>query len=103
MSESLAERSFRMRTIDAIPAGRGMAMRRLLPALVMVFALGLAGSASACPNCKEAVAAQPAEAAEMKNGYNYSVLFMLAMPFSILSIGSFMVVRAVKRGALPEM
>ena len=59
--------------------------------------------ASACPNCKEAVAAQPEEVAQMKNGYNYSVLFMIAMPFSLLSLGSFMVVRAAKRGALPEL
>jgi hypothetical protein len=78
-------------------------MRRFVPILAILLALGLAGQASACPNCKEAVAAQPAEDAVMKHGYNYSVLFMMAMPFSILSIGSFMVVRAVKRGALPEM
>ena len=71
---------------------------QLLPALV--FALGLAGQASACPNCKEAVAAQPEEVAQMKNGYNYSVLFMMAMPFSLLGVGSFMVARAVKRGLL---
>jgi len=74
---------------------------QLLPALVI--SLGLAGPALACPNCKEAVAAQPEEVAEMKNGYNYSVLFMLAMPFSLLGVGSFMVVRAAKRGALPEL
>ncbi|WP_422929380.1 hypothetical protein [Singulisphaera sp. PoT] len=59
--------------------------------------------ASACPNCKEAVAAQPAEAGEIKDGYNWSVLFMMAMPFALLGTGSFMVVRAVKRGAIPEM
>jgi uncharacterized paraquat-inducible protein A len=63
----------------------------------------LAAPASACPNCKEAVAAQPEEVAQMKNGYNYSVLFMMAMPFSLLGLGSFMVVRAAKRGALPEL
>lgn len=78
-------------------------MRRLLPVLVTLLALGFTGNVSACPNCKEAVAAQPSEAAEMKNGYNYSVLFMMAMPFSLLTIGSFMVVRAVKRGDMPEM
>jgi hypothetical protein len=65
--------------------------------------LGLAGEVSACPNCKEAVAAQPEEVAAMKSGYNYSVLFMLAMPFTLLGVGSFMVARAVKRGTLPEM
>ena len=73
----------------------------LLPALLL--ALGLAAPLRACPNCKEAVAAQPEEVAEMKSGYNYSVLFMVGMPFSLLGIGSFMVARAVKRGVLPEM
>jgi hypothetical protein len=73
----------------------------ILPALVLT--LGLAAPALACPNCKEAVAAQPEQVAGMKNGYNYSVLFMLAMPFSLLGIGTFMVARAVKRGELPEM
>jgi hypothetical protein len=69
----------------------------------LTLSAALAGPASACPNCKEAVAAQPEDVAEMKNGYNYSVMFMLAMPFSLLSVGSFMVVRAAKRGALPEL
>ncbi len=76
-------------------------VHRLLPIVVLL--VGMSGEVSACPNCKEAVAAQPNEAASMKNGYNYSVLFMIAMPFTLLGAGSFMVVRAVKRGVLPEM
>jgi hypothetical protein len=68
-----------------------------------MLALGFASEASACPNCKEAVAAQPSEVASMKNGYNWSVLFMMSMPFTLLGMGAFMVARAVKRGALPEM
>ena len=71
----------------------------LLPFLV----LGLATDAAACPNCKEAVAAQPSEVARMKDGYNWSVLFMMAMPFTLLGTGTLMVARAVKRGTLPEM
>jgi len=62
-----------------------------------------AGDASACPNCKEAVAAQPSDLARMKNGYNWSVLFMMSMPFTLLGTGAIMVARAVKRGTLPEM
>jgi hypothetical protein len=38
----------------------------------------------------------------MKNGYNWSVLFMMAMPFALLGTGAFMVARAVKRGSMPE-
>ena len=77
-----------------------LVQRLLLTSLVV---LAISGHVSACPNCKEAVAAQPGDAAAMKNGYNYSVLFMMGMPFTLLGIGSLMVVRAVKRGELPEM
>lgn len=75
--------------------------------LQAIFALALlllnASSVGACPNCKEAVAAQPAEVAAMARGFNYSVLFMLAVPFSLFSTGAFVVARAVKRGTMPEM
>jgi hypothetical protein len=70
---------------------------------VLVSALGPIGSAWACPNCKEAVAAQPADAARLAQGYNWSVLFMLAVPFTLLGTGSLMVYRGVKNGSLPEL
>ena len=80
-----------------------MRVRRLalLLGLVLTFAV-LAGECRACPNCKEAVAAQPSEVEGMARGYNSSVLFMLAVPFSLFSVGSLAVVRAVRRGVLPE-
>ncbi len=62
-----------------------------------------AGPAAGCPNCKEAVSAQPAEVASMARGYNWSVLFMLAVPATLLGTGAFAVHRAVKSGFLPEM
>jgi hypothetical protein len=62
-----------------------------------------AANATACPNCKEAVNLQSGEVANMASGYNWSVTFMLAVPFSILGTGVFLVRRAVKSGALPEM
>jgi hypothetical protein len=82
---------------------RGCTQRFGRVALSIALLLGVAGEVSACPNCKDAVAAQPAEVARMKNGYNWSVLFMMAMPFTLLGTGVFMVTRAVKRGVLPEM
>jgi hypothetical protein len=87
-----------------IATNRDGAMRQIF-ALLAVLAVGIALSASvsACPNCKEAVAAQPAEVASMAKGYNWSVMFMLGMPATLLGTGTFMVVRAVKRGTLPEM
>ena len=75
--------------------------RVLLAAAVL--GLILAGNASACPNCKEAVSAQPAEVAKMAQGYNWSILLMLAMPAVLLGTGGFMVHRAVKRGVMPEL
>jgi hypothetical protein len=77
---------------------------RLLPVLVLgLMILGAGGVASACPNCKEAVAAQPSEVANMKNGYNWSVLFMMSMPFTLLGAGALMIAREVKKGTIPEM
>jgi hypothetical protein len=74
----------------------------ILPAILS--AATLAGStASACPNCKEAVEAQTGEGAKLKDGYYYSILFMVAMPFTLLGTGAFLVTKAVKRGSLPEM
>ena len=59
--------------------------------------------ATACPNCKEAVAAQPSESGSLAGGYNWSILFMIATPFSLLGTGAFLVKRAVDRGVFPEL
>ena len=41
-------------------------------------------SASACPNCKDAMAGDPAHA-NMVIGYFWSIIFMMSMPFLVLS------------------
>ena len=56
----------------------------------------------ACPNCKEALSAQPTDASRQADGFNKSILLMLAVPMSLAGIGAFAVRRAVKRGLLPE-
>lgn len=58
--------------------------------------------ASACPNCKEALSAQPADATRLADGFNWSILVMLGVPFSLASVGGLAVRRAVRRGVLPE-
>jgi hypothetical protein len=65
-------------------------------------ALVLSTDSSACPNCKEAVSAQPAEVAGMARGYNLSILLLLGMPVTLLGTGAFLVRRAVKLGTMPE-
>jgi len=62
-----------------------------------------ASKAVACPNCKEAVSASTSEVASMSHGYNWSVLFMLAVPFSLVGTGAVMIRRAAQRGMLPEL
>ena len=74
-----------------------------LLALALLGSPGLAGSATACPNCKEAVAAQPEDAANVASGYNWSVLFMVGMPFTLLGTGALFIARGVKKGILPEL
>jgi hypothetical protein len=76
-------------------------VRRLV--LGFAFALALSSAASACPNCKEAIAEQSSDAGNQKDGYSYGVMMMLAMPFALLGFGTIKILRAVKRGALPEL
>jgi hypothetical protein len=77
----------------------------MLPGFALAVLIGSIGvsQALACPNCKEAVTASEGETASASMGYNWSVVFMLCVPFSMLGTGVFMVRRAVKRGLLPEM
>lgn len=88
-------------TVNGVISMRSRDWRLLLSA----FALGLliSGDVSACPNCKEAVSAQPAEVARMAQGYNWSILLMLSMPLTLIGTGAFMVHRAVQRGTMPEL
>ena len=47
--------------------------------IALCIALLLADVASACPTCKDALAADPA-AENIVRGYAYSIIFMLSMP-----------------------
>lgn len=76
-------------------------VKALLPIVVTLF---INGVASACPNCKEAVANQQgSDAARVSKGYAWSILMMIGMPLGMVTTGVVVVARAVKRGVLPEM
>lgn len=78
--------------------------RKLALVLAVTMALCLPCKPSlACPNCKDAVAAQPKESGGVASGYNWSILFMIGMPFSLLGTGVFLVKRAAANGSLPEL
>jgi len=78
---------------------------RIVLAITLVTSLFLVqpGSSRACPNCKEAISAQPEEVAGMAAGFNRSILLMLSVPMTLLATGIFVVRRAAKLGMLPEI
>lgn len=59
---------------------------RLAAVVVAVVAL-VAAEALGCPNCKDAVDTADPDGLNMARGYFYSILLMLAMPFTL--VGSF--------------
>ena len=71
--------------------------------VLMLLASPTIRDARACPNCREAVANDASDAGRQAIGFGWSILFMMAMPFTLLGAGSVMVVRAVRRGGLPEL
>ncbi len=69
---------------------------RLLP-LVAVMLLFLAAEAVACPNCKD----QMAENGGLAQGFYYTILGMVGMPFLLFGVVSTIVYRAhVRRGSV---
>jgi uncharacterized membrane protein len=71
---------------------------RILAALcTLLFMVVFAAVAEACPNCKEALAANDPEQSGVVKGYFYSILFMMGMPFAFLGCFSFYMYRQVVR------
>ena len=55
-----------------------------LIAMAIVLVLLIASVAAACPNCKEGLAQNDPQGQSIAAGYYYSILFMMAMPFTVL-------------------
>ena len=53
--------------------------------------------ASACPTCREGLAEKDPHGQSMAAGYYYSILFMMSMPFIILTTFGSFCYRSVKR------
>jgi uncharacterized membrane protein len=69
-------------------------------ATIVAFAaviLCTADAALACPTCKEGVAQNDPHYQSMAAGYYYSILFMMSMPFIILTTFGSFAYRSVKR------
>ncbi|MFO0868213.1 MAG: hypothetical protein U0935_04640 [Pirellulales bacterium] len=76
--------------------------RWLLPLLACSLVLLAADVVLACPNCKDALASDPA-AMGIVRGYFWSILLMLSMPFTLLaslSLYFYVLVRRARRQAV---
>lgn len=76
--------------------------KALLPGfLALIACLLLAAVAEACPTCKVALASHDKARGDMVSGYMWSILFMMSMPFMILSGFSsyfYILVRRARKG-----
>ena len=71
------------------------------PCLIFLFLLLVAtvlvADAVACPTCKDGLAAADSQGANVARGYFYSILLMLAMPFTLAGSFGFYVWREMRR------
>jgi hypothetical protein len=73
-----------------------MKPRPLAIACLLVAAI-VAADAFGCPTCKDGIAANDTEGANLARGYFYSILLMLAMPLTLVSSFGAYVWREMKR------
>ena len=64
-----------------------MKSRVILCSVLLVAYLAISSDVVACPTCKDGLAAADSEGANIARGYFYSILLMMAMPFTLA--GSF--------------
>ena len=59
-------------------------------------------TASACPSCKEALASGSGEGGDLVRGYFWSIIFMMSMPFAIVTCFGTSMYVAVRRARAAE-
>ncbi|HMA17756.1 MAG TPA: hypothetical protein VKS03_04880 [Thermoanaerobaculia bacterium] len=67
-------------------------------AVLVLAALLLPALASACPLCKEAEADTPGGSASLGRGFYYSILLMIAAPWTAVGTVAFLIFRRRRRG-----
>jgi hypothetical protein len=83
---------------------------RILCSAALIAALLAPTAAHACPNCRDAIrdnnspkSPAEADAASLAQGFNRSILAMIAVPVLLLGAGSIGLVRAARRGQIPPL
>ncbi|MGA0038397.1 MAG: hypothetical protein ACO3NZ_00990 [Pirellulales bacterium] len=87
-------------TKNVAVATRRPAWQRFLVAMLIVVPLSLvltSGEAWGCPTCKDGMAAGDDASVNLARGYFYSILLMLAMPFTLASCFGMYVWREFRR------
>jgi heme/copper-type cytochrome/quinol oxidase subunit 2 len=69
-----------------------------LAAILVLVALLLPALLSACPLCKEAEADTPGGSASLGRGFYYSILLMIAVPWTAVGTVAFLIFRKRRRG-----
>jgi hypothetical protein len=69
----------------------------VLVAMLAVVLAATAGEALGCPNCKDAVDTSDPDGLNVARGYFYSILIMLAMPFTLAGTFGAYVWREMRR------
>ena len=64
-----------------------MRSRVIIWSILLIACLSISSDALGCPTCKDGLAAAGSEGANIARGYFYSILLMIAMPFTLA--GSF--------------
>lgn len=70
---------------------------RWIALLTVACLLFVAADAMACPTCKDGLQAADSEGANIARGYFYSILLMLAMPFTLAGSFGLYVWREMRR------
>ncbi|MEI6241586.1 MAG: hypothetical protein WCR51_14470 [Planctomycetia bacterium] len=70
---------------------------RPLAIVCLLLAAFVAADAFGCPTCKDGIAANDTEGANLARGYFYSILLMLAMPLTLVSSFGAYVWREMRR------
>ena len=67
--------------------------------VLLIVALALPAFAAACPDCKDAVADTdyPGGSASLGHGFYYSILLMIAVPWTAIATVAFLIYRKQRR------
>jgi hypothetical protein len=79
-------------------APRAIAKAAASLSLAVALLAGLAGTAAACPSCKEALGTTD----RWQSAFNASILFMMSMPFVVVAVVAGAVYRAHRRKRATE-